>query len=384
MHKGHFVDIPRSLKGTRVLLRVDFNEPLEHGKIGDSFRVKSAKHTIDMLIKRGAKIILITHLEDAKKKPISLAHVVRQFEKALNRRLSFVKKYSRDATRKVFDSGRDVVLLENLRLHRGEEANDPRFSRLLASFAGIYVNEAFSVSHRAHASIVGIPRFIPTYAGPLLKREVERLSEVLHPPHPFLLIVGGVKFDTKFALLKSFMPKADAIFLGGILANTFLDTYGVSVGKSLIEKEAAGDIRKHFLKSNKIILPFDVRTKKGRVGTKSVFALHASDMIHDIGFETVKKLIGIARLARFVIWNGPLGYTDGGYREGTQELIRGLAGLKTKVIIGGGDTLAVLDDLHLHHKFYHVSTGGGAMLDFLADGSLPGVNAIFKAQKRFK
>lgn len=370
--------------GMRVLLRVDFNEPLKHGKIGDSFRVKSTKHTINMLAKRGAKIILVTHLEDAKKKPISLAGVVRQFEKALTRRLLFVKKYSQDTIERGFDNGADIVLLENLRLHRGEETNDPRFSRLLASFTDIYVNEAFSVSHRPHASIIGVPRYSPTYAGPLLKREVDRLSEVLHPPHPFLLIVGGVKFDTKFALLKSFMSKTDAIFLGGILANTFLDTYGVSVGKSLIEKEAAGDIRKHFLKSNKIILPFDVRTKKGRGGTKSVFALHASDMIRDIGLETVKKLIGIARLARFVVWNGPLGYTDGGYREGTRELIRGLAGLKTKVIIGGGDTLAVLDDLRLHHKFYHVSTGGGAMLDFLADGSLPGIDALLKAQIRFK
>jgi len=384
MHKKSFIDIPQSLKDKRVLLRVDFNEPLEKGKIEDSFRIKNTKPTIDLLVKRGARVILVTHLEDSKKKFIPLGKVAHQFERALGKKLVLVKKYSKNAIDKAFWKGARMILLENIRFQKGEEKNDPVFSRKLASFADIYINEAFSVSHRAHASVVGVPRFLPSYAGPLLRREVERLSEALRPPHPFLLIVGGAKFDTKFALLKNFIPTADAIFLGGILANTFLVTYSVDIGKSLIERDAVEDIRKHFLKSKKIVLPFDVRIKKGEAGVKSVFKLAPEDMIHDIGPETVQKLVGVARLARLVVWNGPLGYTDGGYVGGTRELLRGLARLKTKIIIGGGDTLAVLDEMRLHRKFYHVSTGGGAMLDFLADGSLPGIDSLLKAQKRYK
>lgn len=384
MRKKSFIDIPQSLKDKRVLLRVDFNEPLEKGKIEDSFRIKSTKPTIDLLVKRGARVILITHLENSKQKLIPLGKVVHQLERALGEKLILVEKYSKRAIDKAFEKGARIVLLENIRLEKGEEKNNTAFSRKLASFADMYINEAFSVSHRAHASVVGVPRFLPSYAGPLLRREIERLSEALRPPHPFLLIVGGAKFDTKFALLKNFIPTADAIFLGGILANTFLVTYGVDVGKSLIERDAVGDVQKHFLKSKKIMLPFDVRVKKGEAGVKSVFKLAPNDMIHDIGPETVQKLVGVARLARLVVWNGPLGYTDGGYADGTRELLQGLARLKTKIIIGGGDTLAVLDEMRLRRKFYHVSTGGGAMLDFLADGSLPGVDALLKAQARYK
>jgi len=382
MRKNSFVDIPQSLKGKRVLLRVDFNEPLEKGKIEDSFRIKSTKPTVDLLLKRGARVILATHLEDSKKKFIPFGRVVHQFERALGKKLILVKKYSKSAIDKAFEKGARIILLENVRFQKGEEKNDPAFSRQLASFADIYVNEAFSVSHRAHASVVGVPRFLPSYAGPLLRREVERLSEALRPPHPFLLVMGGAKFNTKFALLKNFIPTADAIFLGGILANTFLATYGIDVGKSLIERDAVGAIRKHFLKSKKIILPFDVRIKKGGGGIKSVFKLAPNDMIHDIGPETVHKLVDVAHLARLVVWNGPLGYTDSGYVSGTRELLQGLAYLKAKVIVGGGDTIAVLDEMRLHRKFYHISTGGGAMLDFLADGSLPGIDALLKAQKR--
>lgn len=381
MRAFRLVTTPHSLRGKTVLLRVDFNEPIKKGTIKDSFRVRNTAPTIKDFKKRGARIILASHLENTVLgAPVSFSRVSRQIEKMLREKLTVVKQYSRHALERAFVKT-PTVLLENLRLHRGEEANSPAFAEKLASLADIYVNEAFSVSHRAHGSIVGVPRFLPSYPGPLFQKEIARLSEALKPPHPFLLIVGGAKFKTKFALLKNFLPKADAIFLGGVLANTFLRTHGISIGESVYEKEATRDIQKHFLKSKKIILPLDVIVSK-KSPPRGIFDIETGEKISDVGPETVSWLLELSRDSRYVIWNGPVGFTEGGYEEGTRALLKGLAHLtRPKVILGGGDTLMVLDRLRLHHRFYHVSTGGGAMLDFLADGTLPGIEAIIKSQR---
>ncbi|MEK7642860.1 MAG: phosphoglycerate kinase [Patescibacteria group bacterium] len=378
MRKKSFLVIPKNLKGKTAVVRVDFNEPIKGGKLQDSFRIHETLPTLSMLLKRGARIILLAHIEDSvTKKQLSFGPIVGQLERLIHSKISFVKEYSKSAVDVGLSSGAKIVLLENIRFAKGETDNNPVFARTLASFGDFYVNEAFSVSHREHASIVGITKYLPSYMGPLCEREVRRLSEALSPAHPFLLIVGGVKFETKFALMKVFMPKADAIFIGGALANTFLRAHGLEIGKSVHDEEAVSKIKEDFFTSKKIFFPLDARVNKGAKG-KDITKIRPKESIYDIGPETVKGLIDLARLTRLIVWNGPLGYLEKGYSKSTEDLLKGLSRLKTKVILGGGDTLSVLDHMKLHKKFYHVSTGGGAMLDFLADGSLPGIEVLKK------
>ena len=358
-----------------MLVRVDFNEPLMRGRIKDSFRIRHTAPTIKLLRSRGAQVVLAAHIENEKKRQLSLRPLSRVIGKMLGVPLAFDDSY--DASRIRSAAAKSTILLENIRFHKGEEKNNPAFAKLLASFSDIYINEAFSVSHRDHASIVGVTRYVPSYAGPLFRREVERLAHALHPQKPFLVIIGGAKFETKFALLKKFVPRADAVFVGGVLANTFLAAHDLEVGKSLYEKKALPDIKKHFLLSKKIMLPFDVRLgDKGRV--ESAFEVGKGDSIYDIGPQTIAVLGDIVRTAKTILWNGPLGYLEGGHDQGTRDLLRLLARAKGKVIIGGGDTLEVLDEMKIGKSFFHVSTGGGAMLDFLADGTLPGIDALRK------
>ncbi len=378
MRQYKFVDIPKNLRGKTALVRVDFNEPLVGGRIKDSFRIKHTIPTIKLLLARGARIVLIAHIEDEKKRQLSFKPLAREISRTLGMPVFFESSY--DAARVRRAAEKNIVLLENVRLHKGEEENDSAFAKLLASFADIYINEAFSVSHRNHASIVGVPRHLPAYAGLLFHREVEKLSHVLYPQKPFAVIVGGAKFETKFALLKKFVTRADAVFLGGVLANTFLAAHDLEIGKSLFEKKALGDIKKHFLLAKKIILPFDVRLDgKGR--TASAFEVGKADHIYDVGPETIAILADIIQTAKTILWNGPLGYLEGGYDKGTRDLLRVLSRAKGKVIVGGGDTLEVLDRTKVGKSFFHISTGGGAMLDFLADGALPGIDALRKNNK---
>ena len=376
MRKESFIALPKKLSGATILVRVDFNESIERKKIKDSFRIHATAPTLHELRRRGARLVLIAHLEDsATKKQLSFKPHIAQISKIIGMPLAFSKIYSKKAL-----GIAPAVLLENIRFQNGETANDINFARRLASLGDLYINEAFSVSHRKHASIVGITKFLPSYAGPLLQKEVAALSEALKPKHPFLLIIGGAKFSTKVALLKNFLPKADAVFIGGALANTFLKAHGLEVGRSVIEKDALGQMA-NFLRSQKIILPLDAYVSQRFA--KSVFDVDKGEKIFDVGPESVKMLTGLARSAKYVLWNGPLGFIEGGYDQSTRELLKNLAKMKkTKVIIGGGDTVEVLDEMRLQQHFYHVSTGGGAMLDFLADGSLPGIDAIASAQKR--
>ncbi len=377
MRKYDFIDIPKNLSGKTALVRVDFNEPLYGGRIKDSFRIKSTAPTIKLLRSLGAHIVLIAHIEDDKKRQLSFKPLAREIGRMLGTPIIFESSLDISSVKNAADRG--VVLLENIRFDKGEEKNNLKFAKLLASFGDIYINEAFSVSHRNHASIVGVPKYIPTYAGQLFRREVERLSRALHPQKPFVVIVGGSKFDTKFALLKKFVSRADAVFVGGVLANTFLAAHDLEVGKSLFEKKALGDIKKHFLLSKKIMLPFDVRLgDKGK--TASAFDIGKSDSIYDVGPETIGVLGDIVRDAKTILWNGPLGYLEGGHDKSTRDLLRILSRVNGDVIIGGGDTLEVVDEMRIGKSFFHVSTGGGAMLDFLADGSLPGIVAIYKSK----
>lgn len=382
MRRPSLITFPNNLKNKTALVRVDFNEPLVRGSLADSYRIRESIPTIREVRRRGARVVLLAHLENpVTKKQLSTRVLVRPVSQLLGESIGFCREYSQSAVRRALMRN-PIVLLENVRFQKGETENDAAFARLLAALGDLYINEAFSVSHRKHASIVGVPKYLPSYAGLLLRREANVLGSALEPPHPFLLIVGGAKFETKFTLLKNFLPKADGIFIGGALANAFLVAEDVPIGASLYEKDVLPLIKKHFLSSQKIMLPFDVRT--AHATSKSVFDVGEREQIRDIGRETAQRLLEVARDSRFVLWNGPLGYIEKGFTEGTVQLLKGLARLpRTKVVLGGGDTLAVLGKLRLQKKFYHVSTGGGALLDFLAVGTLPGIEAL-RGQKRTK
>ncbi len=320
------------LKDKKILVRVDWNVPIEDGKVVDDFRIKKSLPTLEYLKDAGAKVVIATHLEpegtDAK-----LLH-------------TYVPKGMR--------------LLANLRDNPGEESNSTEFAEALASKMDIYVNEAFSVSHRRHASIVGVPLYLPSYIGLQFALEVKELSKAFYPKKPFLLILGGAKFDTKLPLLKKFIHIADHIFVGGALANNFFKEQGADIGHSLASEGSFG--LKELLNTGKIILPEDTIIKDSK--------------ILDAGPRTMENLKSVISTSKLVLWNGPLGGYESGYKVATLALAKIISGSNCESIIGGGDTIASIKELNLFDKFSFVSTGGGAMLDFLATGTLPGIEAL--------
>lgn len=323
-----------NLKGKRVLVRVDWNVPMENGKMIDDFRIKKSLPTLEYLKNAGAKVIIATHLEP-KGTPVALLKM-------------YVPK--------------GMELLENLRDNPGEESNSKEFAKELASKVDIYVNEAFSVSHREHASIVRLPKLLPAFIGLQFALEIKELSKAFYPKKPFLFILGGAKFDTKLPLLKKFIHIADHIFVGGALANNFFKEQGVDVGNSLVKEGDFG--LKALLKTGKIILPEDTIIKDGK--------------ILDAGPRTIENLKPIISASKLVLWNGPLGGYENGYKVATLALAKTISEFSSESIIGGGDTLAAIKELDLFDKFSFVSTGGGAMLEFLATGTLPGIEVFSK------
>ena len=369
----------KNLKGKRVVLRLDFNVPMKNGKIVETMRIDRAMPTLEYLIKKKARVIILSHI--GKDASSSLKPIVRYLNKKMN--VGFVPDFRTEQARKVAESLPEggVVVFENLRLDDRETENDPEFAKYLASFGDVYVNDAFAVSHRAHASVVGITKYLPSYSGFLIADEVKHLSLALKPKHPFLFVLGGAKFETKMPLLKKFMKRADQVFIGGILANDFFHDEGLEVGKSFVDKYSFK--LTPLLKKGKIILPSDVvvRNGIGKTGTKHVEELLVGDSIMDVGPQTIKDLVPILKKAKLIVWNGPLGYYEGGFDKGTIALLKAITETKATSIIGGGDTAAVVEKLGLDKKISFVSTGGGATLDFLVDGKLPGIDAIMKSKK---
>jgi len=366
-------DIPH-LEGVRVLLRADFNLPLVNGTVRDDFRIKAALPTIHYLWEKGAKIIMISHIEASDGSNLSLEPVAEYLNK-MNERVIFVKDYKR--VHELVEEGKngEVFLLENLRYFDGEKNNDPKFAKELASLADIYVNDGFSVSHREHASIVGVPKYLPSYAGIQLEKEVTNLSRALKPEHPFIFILGGAKFETKLPLLDKFVSIADMIFVGGALANDLFKAKGYEVGTSRVSDKAI-DLSK-FVSDPKILLPLDIETETDEI--KPANKLLPTDKIMDSGPQSVELLREKINTSKFILWNGPLGMYEGGFKEPTQELAKIISEATTNgatSIVGGGDTLAAINELGNHDTFTFISTGGGAMLDFLAKGTLVGIEAL--------
>ncbi len=328
--------------GKRVLVRVDFNVPVNGHTIVDDFRIQKTMPLIKDLLIKNAQIVLLSHLTE-RKTHRSFQDMIPALELICGREIAFARDIA--AARSLQNP---LILLENLRTFPGEEKNDLSFARELASLGDYYINEDFSQSHRPYASLVSLPKFLPSFAGPLFFKEIEKLSEALNPPHPLLLILGGVKFETKLSVLEHFLPVADRIFIGGALP--------------LNVPNLAWD------KSN-FMLPDDTIMHDNRVV--------------DSGPRTLDALEKEIAQAAMVIWNGPLGAIEIGFDESTNHLARILADSQklqkgSKVIVGGGDTVVVVNRLGLADSYYHVSTGGGAMLTFLATGTLPAIDALRK------
>ncbi len=357
----------KNLKGKTVLLRADFNVPIEKGKVVDDFRIEKTIPTIKYLKQKGAKIIIVSHAgEDG-------AQTLEPVAKVLNK---YVKTFFVPQTmpKNLILRNGEVVLLENIRREAGEMKNDASFAKKLASLGDIYVNEAFPVSHREHASIVGVPKYLPHYAGLQMMTEIEHLEKVSkNPKHPFLFILGGAKFSTKMPLINKFLKTADTVSITGALANDFLKASGFEVGKSLIDDGDFGIAK--IVNNKKLLLPVDVVVSTGGVN-KNVADVKKSEKIVDIGTESVREIGMAIAKAKMVLWNGPTGNYENGWDKGTIALLKMLAKSKAETIIGGGDTVALISKLKMEKKFSFVSTGGGATLEFLSKGTLPGIIAL--------
>lgn len=358
--------------GKRALVRVDFNVPVEDGVVKDDFRIKAALPTIELLRKSGAKVCLIAHCEaNTEGGECSL----RPAFEVLSKSVPAVFAKTIEEAKKLSETN-EVVLLENLRTNPGEKANDETFAEELAALGDFYVNDAFSVCHRAHASVVGVPKFLPSYAGLQLEKEVSELSKAFNPARPFVFVLGGAKFETKLPLIKKFMDKADVVCVGGALANDVLKAQGKNIGMSRVAK---GDVDlSAVISSSKLMTVHDVvvKTGTGESVTKKVDEIAQDDAAMDIGQETLNMWEEKIRDAAFVLWNGPLGNFEGGFDKGTLALAQAIASSDAESIVGGGDTLAAIKKLNLESGFSFISTGGGATLDFLANETLVGIEAL--------
>lgn len=370
-------DVPtKELAGKRIFLRLGVDVPVVHDAITDDFRLRAVMPTLDFLREVGAKTLVIGKCGREKHETLRPVHRYLSDRFPVAFADDIIGREAMDLVANMKNG--DVILFENIRKYDEETKNDPLFARRLASLADVYVNESFSVSHREEASIVGVPQFIPGYVGIRFMEEVRELCEAFNPPHPFLFIIGGAKFETKMPLLRKFFETADTIFVGGALQNDFFKALGYEIGRSLVSPDPV-DLS-GLLRHEKILLPPDVVVQDEKGGRRIVapVAVRKEDKIVDAGPETIRLLAGHVAQARLVLWNGPLGYYEDGFQEQTEALAKIIFESGVHAIFGGGDTLAAVEALHLEQKEHNIflSTGGGAMLDFLATETLPGIEAL--------
>jgi phosphoglycerate kinase len=390
------LDDAADLSGQTALVRVDFNVPMEDGKVSDDTRLKAALPTIHRLREAGAKVVLLAHFDRPKGERVpamSLRPVVEPLELLLHGPVRFADDCVGDEAKAAvadLDAG-GVLLLENVRFHKGEEKNDPAFAAQLAELGDLYVNDAFSAAHRAHASTEGLARLLPAYAGCAMARELSALDAALgNPQKPVIGIVGGAKVSTKLDLLKNLVAKLDYLAIGGGMANTFLHAQGVDVGGSLCEKDLAETaleiIEEARQKGCELLLPVDVvvaKTVKPGVesGVRALDRIAADDLILDAGPETVARLARAMDLSKTLIWNGPLGVFEvPPFDKATVAAAKHAAELakagKLIAVAGGGDTVSALNHAGTADDMTFVSTAGGAFLEWMEGKVLPGVEAL--------
>ncbi len=381
-----------SVRGKRVLLRVDYNVPLKEGKVEDDTRIRASLPTLRHLLENGAKVILCSHLGRPKGKRVaelSLKPVAERLSQLLKSEVTFVEDCVGEEVEKKVSELREgeVVLLENLRFHPGETKNDPEFSKALARLCEAYVNDAFSVSHRAHASVVGVAKLVEEKAAGLqLLKEVEHLSKVLESPErPFVAVIGGAKIEGKIEVLKNLLARVDKLLVGGAMANTFLKALGVEVGSSFYESERL-ELAKEVLdlaqaRGVKVFLPVDAVVARGEDGEglreTAVSEISPEEAVYDIGPETVRLFSRALEGAKTVVWNGPLGlFERSPFSKGTVSVARAIAALNALTVAGGGDTLSAIKKAGVTYGFSYLSTGGGAFLEFLEGKELPGIEVL--------
>jgi 3-phosphoglycerate kinase len=377
------------VQNKRVLVRVDFNVDLgADGNVIDDFRIRAVLPTVNYLIENNAKVILMSHLGDPEgivNSGLRLSPVRAKLAELLSMNVlgspDCIGSLAEDAVSAMHEG--EVLLLENLRFHKEEKENNDEFARRLAVLGDVYVNDAFAVCHRSHASVSAITKFLPAYAGLLLEKEVAILRKaVKNPDHPLVVVMGGAKISTKIKLIKNFLDKADHILLGGALANTVLCAQGLAVGDSVVEEEMVEAVKDFSLTNTKIHLPVDTvvsedKNGEGEVRIAPVGNTRPHELILDIGPETVELFSKIISSAKMIVWNGPMGLFEiDQFSRGTKEVIQAIAAGNAFSIAGGGETIVYLDKTGLAGKFSHISTGGGAMLDFLAGEKMPGLQAL--------
>lgn len=383
-----------SITDKTILLRVDFNVSFStNHTITDDVRIKQSLPTIRYLLRHHNKLILIAHLGEPEKRneSNSLNRVAKRLQEYFpNNKVILVDDFLSDSTMLATQTLHDIVLLENIRFYPGEQKNDLTFVKQLASLGDVYVNDAFSVCHRKAASIVGLPKMLPAYGGLLLKKEVTILEKLMkHAKKPFVAVIGGKKISTKIAFITKLTSIADYLLLGGGLANTFLASQGHKLGDSLVEKNALSQAKEIIAVAKKrqtqILLPSDVVVAVNRDGTRSeiktIDAITTDEEILDIGPKTQAMYAAVIEKAQTIIWNGPVGYIENPlFKRGTDFLYYAITQNETAVsVIGGGDTLAAIAKKEYLDRITHISTGGGAMLEFIENGTLAGIEALNKS-----
>ncbi len=380
------------VQGKRVFVRVDFNVPLNGSTITDDTRIRAALPTIQELRAKGARIILASHLGRPKGQivaQLSLKPIAARLQQLLGTSVAFsADSIGSGAEQQVgqLQDG-DVLLLENVRFHSGEEKNDPDLAAAFAKLADVYVNDAFGAAHRAHASTEGIARFLPAVAGMLMERELSVLGEALaHPARPFTAMIGGAKVSDKIGVIEHLLAKVDRLLIGGGMANTFLAAKGYELGKSLVEADRVEVARELIQKAQEtgkeLLLPVDLvlatafaADAPSRIG--AVDEVHADEMALDIGPETSRLYAKTVMTSKTVIWNGPMGVFEmEHFAAGTNAVAHAMAEVQGMTIIGGGDSVAAIEKAGLAERMTHISTGGGASLEFLEGKVLPGVAAL--------